>query len=52
MVLLGIARKLVMVRGLEVAESNAVYNTSLPQSNYVLVLGDYYLQIQRENYSQ
>ena len=27
--------------------SNAVYNTSLPQSNYVLVLGDYYLQIQR-----
>jgi len=27
--------------------SNAVYNTTLPQSNYILILGDYYMQIQR-----
>jgi hypothetical protein len=27
--------------------SNAVYNTNTPDSNYTLVLGDYYLQIER-----
>jgi hypothetical protein len=27
--------------------SNAVYNTTSPTSNYILILGDYYMQIQR-----